>query len=51
VSQPQVFIRFAAEAFAPDGSLTDKQVEGQLKVLIEKTFLLAIVQNQARHDK
>lgn len=51
VSQPQVFIRFAAEAFAPDGSLQDKQVEGQLKVLIEKTFLLAMTQNQARHGK
>jgi len=46
VPQPQVFIRFAGEAFNVDGSMKDKHVEGQLKVLIEKSILLTSDQKQ-----
>lgn len=39
--QPQVFIRSASEAFLSDGSLADKQIEKQLRQLIEATLTLA----------
>ncbi len=41
VSQPQVFIRSANEAFLSDGSLADKKIEQQLLQLIEATLKLA----------
>jgi len=41
VPQPQVFIRSARDAFLADGSLADKEVENQLKVLVAKSLWLA----------
>jgi chromate reductase len=46
VSQPQVFIRSANEAFLPDGSLVDSKLMDQLHVLIHKTFKLAQRKNE-----
>jgi chromate reductase len=46
VSQPQVFIRSAHEAFLPDGSLVDSKLMNQLHVLIQKTFKLAQRKNE-----
>ncbi len=39
--QPQVMIRFAAEAFAPDGTLKDEKLSGQLKTLVTATLTMA----------
>jgi len=39
--QPQVYIRFAGEAFLPDGSLVDSKIMKQLHLLIEATLKLA----------
>jgi chromate reductase len=39
--QPQAFIRTAQDAFLPDGSLVDPQINKQLKLLIEATIKLA----------
>jgi len=39
--QPQVFIRFADQAFNDDGSLKDQKTADQLKLLVEKTIALA----------
>ncbi len=39
--QPQVFIRSAQEAFLPDGSLVDKEIEQKLRQLIDATIMLA----------
>jgi chromate reductase len=39
--QPQVMIRNAAEAFAPDGTLADKKLEGQLRQLIDRSLRYA----------
>lgn len=36
--QPQVFIKSAQDAFNPDGSLKDGKLNGQLKLLIQKTL-------------
>ncbi len=36
--QPQVFIKFAGEAFNPDGSFKDPKTYETLKTLIQKTF-------------
>jgi chromate reductase len=41
VSQPQVFIRSADEAFLPDGSLVDSKLTKQLHLLIQETLKLA----------
>lgn len=41
IPQPQVFIRSAKEAFQSDGSLADQQITKQLRLLIEKTLILA----------
>lgn len=41
VPQPQVFIRSATDAFLSDGSLVDKNIEQQLRQLIEATLSLA----------
>jgi chromate reductase len=40
-SQPQVFIRFANEAFSGDGTLQDVKLHNQLKQLINKTINLS----------
>jgi len=39
--QPQVMIRNAAEAFAPDGTLVDKKLEGQLRQLVNRSLRYA----------
>jgi chromate reductase, NAD(P)H dehydrogenase (quinone) len=36
--QPQVFVSLADNAFSPDGSLVQKNLEDQLKRLVEKTM-------------
>jgi chromate reductase len=41
VPQPQVFIRSARDAFLPDGTLADKELENQLKSLVTKSLWLA----------
>jgi chromate reductase len=41
VPQPQVFIRSARDAFLPDGSLADKEVEKQLRSLVSRSLWLA----------
>ncbi len=38
--QPQVLVKFAKEAFNPDGSLKDEKTQDFLKQLIEKTITL-----------
>jgi chromate reductase len=40
VPQPQVYIRLAGNAFLPDGSLADSQINLQLRKLIEETIIL-----------
>jgi chromate reductase, NAD(P)H dehydrogenase (quinone) len=47
-AQPQVFIRDGNDAFLPDGSITDKKLEKQLHILIEKTIELAERKRQIR---
>jgi chromate reductase, NAD(P)H dehydrogenase (quinone) len=39
--QPQVFVSLADNAFSPDGSLVQKNLEDQLKRLVEKTMKAA----------
>jgi len=39
--QPQVMILSAAEAFAPDGTLKDERLSGQLKTLVTATLAMA----------
>jgi chromate reductase len=41
VPQPQVFIRSARDAFRPDGTLADKELENQLKSLVTRSLSLA----------
>lgn len=41
VPQPQVFIRFAHEAFNSDGTLVDPKLQEQLKTLVYKSLMLA----------
>ncbi|MFA4872794.1 MAG: NAD(P)H-dependent oxidoreductase [Patescibacteria group bacterium] len=44
--QPQVMIRSAEEAFAPDGTLKDEKLSGQLKTLVTATLTMAKSQHQ-----
>jgi len=39
--QPQVFIRNAREAFNPDGTLRDKKLEEQVRLLVHNSMTLA----------
>jgi chromate reductase len=50
VPQPQVFIRSAAEAFLPDGSLADAKLKQQLRQLIEATVELAYRKQDKKKD-
>lgn len=44
--QPQVLIRFAREAFTPDGSLRDETSASNLKTLVRKTLAVAAALQQ-----
>lgn len=46
--QPQVFIRNAREAFNPDGTFTDKKLENQVRLLIQRSMMLAEVVQKPR---